>query len=107
MFDYLEFLAFSINVLTSSKSLPDLSASSTPELTSTAYGCTRQIAAATLSAVSPPARKSIFWFFGAVGLDLTFDVENASRRTLRLEEAELEFFTGAGSLGRAVLRGSV
>ena len=36
-----------------------------------------------------------------------FDVENASRRTLRLEEAELEFFTGAGSLGRAVLRGSV
>ena len=33
--------------------------------------------------------------------------ENASRRTLRLEEAELEFFTGAGSLGRAVLRGSV
>ena len=45
--------------------------------------------------------------YGTVGLDLTFDVENASRRTLRLEEAELEFFTGAGSLGRAVLRGSV
>ena len=41
--------------------------------------------------------------YGTVGLDLTFDVENASRRTLRLEEAELEFFTGAGSLGRAVL----
>ena len=36
--------------------------------------------------------------YGTVGLDLTFDVENASRRTLRLEEAELEFFTGAGSL---------
>ena len=35
--------------------------------------------------------------YGTVGLDLTFDVENASRRTLRLEEAELEFFTGAGS----------
>ena len=45
--------------------------------------------------------------YGTVGLDLTFEVENASRRTLRLEEAELEFFTGAGSLGRAVLRGSV
>lgn len=42
--------------------------------------------------------------YGTVGLDLTFEVENASRRTLRLEEAELEFFTGAGSLGRAVLR---
>jgi hypothetical protein len=28
--------------------------------------------------------------YGTVGLDLTFDVENASRRTLRLEEAELE-----------------
>ena len=39
--------------------------------------------------------------YGTVGLDLTFEVENASRRTLRLEEAELEFFTGAGSLGRA------
>ena len=37
--------------------------------------------------------------YGTVGLDLTFEVENASRRTLRLEEAELEFFTGAGSLG--------
>ena len=28
--------------------------------------------------------------YGTVGLDLTFEVENASRRTLRLEEAELE-----------------
>ena len=29
--------------------------------------------------------------YGTVGLDLTFDVENASRRTLRLEEAEWNF----------------
>lgn len=29
--------------------------------------------------------------YGTVGLDLTFEVENASRRTLRLEEAELDF----------------
>ena len=40
--------------------------------------------------------------YGTVGLDLTFEVENASRRTLRLEEAELEFFTGAGQMREAV-----
>ena len=45
--------------------------------------------------------------YGTVGLDMEFEVDNRSRRTLWLEEAELEFFSGTGSLGRAVLRGAV
>ena len=45
--------------------------------------------------------------YGTVGLDIEFEVDNRSRRTLWLEEAELEFFSGTGSLGRAVLRGAV
>lgn len=45
--------------------------------------------------------------YGSVGMDADFVLRNASRRTLRVDEAELEFFSASGSLGRAVLRGEI
>ncbi len=42
--------------------------------------------------------------YGTVGMDVRLEVEYAGRRTLRVEEAEVEFFAGGGSLGRMLLR---
>lgn len=42
--------------------------------------------------------------YGTVGMDAELGVEHAGRRTLRVEEAEAEFFAGEGSLGRVLLR---
>lgn len=46
-------------------------------------------------------------YYGATGLDLTLHIDNQSRRTVRIEAAELNFFSGTDSLGCAELRGEV
>lgn len=50
--------------------------------------------------VSPVAIRT----YGTVGMDAGLEVEYRGRRPLRIEEAEVEFFAGGGSLGRMLLR---